>query len=105
MDRNIYVSIHIYICICIHKYVQLYRNFHVYVHTYIHINHTHTHTDPLHAKLELLKDIANVVPGLGSQPRWNFKLDIFARAQDMAQQVLTTKDYIFVQFMGSRFQV
>jgi len=46
------------------------------------------HSDPLHAKLELLKDIANVVPGLGSQPRWNFKLDIFARAQDMAQQVM-----------------
>ena len=44
-------------------------------------------SDPLHAKLAMLKDIANIAPGLGALPRWEHKQHLLDTAQEMAQQI------------------
>jgi hypothetical protein len=46
------------------------------------------HIDPLHAKLGLLKEIANVQIGLNVQPRWQHRDEIIEKSKLMAQQVL-----------------
>jgi hypothetical protein len=45
------------------------------------------HSDPLHAKLAMLKDIANVAPGLQVCPRWQQKQKLLDTAQEMALQM------------------
>ena len=45
------------------------------------------YADPLHAKIALLKDIANVTPGIEEMPKWHQKEEILEQAQAMAELV------------------
>jgi hypothetical protein len=50
------------------------------------------HSDPLHAKLAMLKDIANVAPGLQVRPRWQQKQKLLDTAQEMALQMRANEE-------------
>jgi hypothetical protein len=43
--------------------------------------------DPLHAKIGLLKEMANISKGLGVQPRWSRKASLVAKTERLAARV------------------
>jgi len=54
------------------------------------------HSDPLHAKLAMLKDIANVARGIQVRPRWQQKQELLDTAQEMAMQMRADEEKVRV---------